>query len=249
MTVAEGAPRAQASAPRVARRRLLAAAGVAAAGLSARAQTPPLRETLLETRLFNFRDDLPADIAATTAARLRAIAASAGADGILIGRNLNATPFPTRFEWVFTMGRPARALSTAGARESARALTETLAPVCAAVVGCELASNLPAGFAAAPGVKVRHTVMFDFTPAATPDARRRIVGAIRAMGRLPMVKSYIVAPNPAFGTDPAQMEWQVIGDFAGLADYKAYSDAPAHLGLRDDFRANTARVAFIDVNV
>jgi hypothetical protein len=43
------------------------------------------------------------------------------------------------------------------------------------------------------------------------------------------------------------MDWQVIGDFASMADYRAYSDAPVHLAIRDDFRAHTSRVAFLDV--
>jgi hypothetical protein len=43
------------------------------------------------------------------------------------------------------------------------------------------------------------------------------------------------------------MEWQVVGDFASLADYEAYSRAPVHLAIRDDFNAHTSRVAFLDV--
>ena len=46
-----------------------------------------------------------------------------------------------------------------------------------------------------------------------------------------------------------QMDWQVIGDFASMADYRAYADAPAHLDIRDDFRAHTSRVAFLDTEL
>jgi hypothetical protein len=45
------------------------------------------------------------------------------------------------------------------------------------------------------------------------------------------------------------MQWQVIGDFASVADYHAYSQAPVHLAIRDDFKAHTSRVAFLDVKL
>ena len=69
------------------------------------------------------------------------------------------------------------------------------------------------------------------------------------MGALPMVQHYLVAQTPIVRRGPTQMPWQVIGDFATLADYQAYSAAPVHLAIRDDFTANTSRVAFLDVNV
>jgi hypothetical protein len=69
------------------------------------------------------------------------------------------------------------------------------------------------------------------------------------MGKLPMVRSYIVAPAATSGSDLGLMQWQVIGDFASVADYHAYSEAPVHLAIRDDFTAHTARVAFLDVAV
>jgi hypothetical protein len=108
---------------------------------------------------------------------------------------------------------------------------------------------LPARFATAPGVKVRHVVMFNFKPDASPEARERNVSAIVAMGKLPMVQHYIVERNAPSVTGPNQMEWQVIGDYASLADYQAYVDAPVHLAIKGDFTANTSRVAFLDVEV
>jgi hypothetical protein len=127
-------------------------------------------------------------------------------------------------------------------------LIPMISPLCRSLAACELRQPLPAGFVPAPpGVQVRHTVMFDFKPGTPAEARERNVQAIREMGRLPMVLSFWVAPNIAFGSDPAQMEWQVIGDFGSLKDYQAYAAAPAHLSIRDDFQAHTSRVAFIDV--
>jgi hypothetical protein len=126
---------------------------------------------------------------------------------------------------------------------------DELASHCRDEVHCDIDIALPPGFADLAGVKVRHTVMFDFKPDATPEARARNVDAIRGMGKLPMVRSYIVAPAATAGSDPDLMQWQVIGDFANLADYHAYSEAPVHLAIRDDFTAHTSRVAFLDVEV
>jgi hypothetical protein len=115
----------------------------------------------------------------------------------------------------------------------------------------EVASNLrrefAPGFGGAPGVGVRHTVMFDFRPDASPADQARNVDAIREMGKLPMVQAYQVEPNAFYPGDPTQMQWQVIGDFASVADYRAYAAAPVHLAIRDDFKAHTSRVAFLDV--
>jgi hypothetical protein len=67
------------------------------------------------------------------------------------------------------------------------------------------------------------------------------------MGKLPMVQHYLVERTTAPVAGPIQMEWQVVGDFASMADYEAYSSAPIHLAIREDFTANTSRVAFLDV--
>jgi hypothetical protein len=91
--------------------------------------------------------------------------------------------------------------------------------------------------------------MFDFKADASPEARARNVAAIRGMGKLPMVQHYVVERTLAAKPGPTAMEWQVIGDFASLDDYKAYSSAPVHLAIRDDFTAHTSRVAFLDVAV
>jgi hypothetical protein len=89
--------------------------------------------------------------------------------------------------------------------------------------------------------------MFAFKPDASAEARERNVAAIRRMGTLPMVQNYLVERASPSAAGPDQMEWQVIGDFASLADYRAYSEAPVHRAIRDDFTAHTARVAFLDV--
>jgi len=89
--------------------------------------------------------------------------------------------------------------------------------------------------------------MFDFKPRATAEARQRNIAAIRAMGKLPMVQRYLVEPSADSAADPDQMQWQVTGDFASMADYTAYSQAPVHLAIRKDFTENTTRVTFLDV--
>jgi len=198
----------------------------------------------LQTRLFNFKDDLSPDAIADVVSKLKAFKGRRGVEGFLIGRNLIPTPFPTRFEWIYMIQFDGPAAH--GAFQQA---AEDLSSRCRNEAECDLGVPLPAGFAAGPGVGVRHTVMFDFKPDATPKARARNVAAIRSMGNLPMVQNYIVQKTIAFGSAPAQMEWQVIGDFATVEAYRAYSDAPVHLAIRDDFTANTSRVAFLDVKI
>lgn len=116
-------------------------------------------------------------------------------------------------------------------------------------VQCDLNVALRAKFADAPGVGVRHIVMFNFRPDASAEAQARNVAAIRGMGQLPMVRHYLVERNPSYKPGSAQMEWQVIGDFANVEDYRAYSSAPVHLAIREDFATYTSRVAFLDVEV
>jgi len=144
-------------------------------------------------------------------------------------------------------GQPAERGSAA--IDAFRRAADSLSSQCRSEVECDLSARLPARFADAPGVGVRHTVMFDFRPDASPEARERNVAAIRGMGKLPMVLRYVVQRTSAYGDDPRQMEWQVIGDFATVDDYHAYSTAPVHLAIRDDFTAHTSRVAFLDVRL
>ncbi len=91
--------------------------------------------------------------------------------------------------------------------------------------------------------------MFNFKPDATAEARDRNTVAIRNMGKLPMVQNYLVEKNAAKITDATQTEWQVSGDFARMADYKAYSEAPVHLAIRKDFTEHSAHVTFLDVAI
>jgi len=128
-------------------------------------------------------------------------------------------------------------------------LRNELTSLCRNEVECDLHGKFPDRIADAPGVTVRHTVMFDFKPDAPRDAQERIVAAIRRMGTLPMVQHYLVDHSSASAPDANQMQWQVIGDFASVADYQAYSGAPVHLAIRDDFTAHTSRVAFLDAKV
>ncbi len=210
--------------------------------------TPP-RPTL-QTRLFNFRDDVSPKTIDAIVARLKAFDKAPGIGGVLIGRNIIPTPFPTRFEWIY-MVQP-DAVSAGPLADPFAAFTRSsdeLSGLCRNQVECDLGSVLPARFADAPGVKVRHTVMFDFKPEASPEARARNVAAIQSMGKLPMVQHYVVQRTLAAKPGPTAMEWQVIGDFASVDDYKAYSSAPVHLAIRDDFTAHTSRVAFLDVAV
>ena len=204
----------------------------------------------LETRMFNFRADAPSSATNSIIGRMQEFAAGPGIGGFKVGRNLSQTPFPTRFEWIYFLQSDSRRISDADpAFRRFRRLREELASLCSGDVECELDLELPPRYADAPGVKVRHTVMFDFKAQASPEAQERNVSAIRSMGTLPMVQHYLVARTSIANRAPHQMQWQVIGDFASLEDYQAYSDAPVHLAIREDFTANTSRVAFLDVNV
>jgi hypothetical protein len=197
---------------------------------------------MLQTRLFNFKDDISPKAIAETISNLQAFKGVAGVEGFLIGKNLIPTPFPTRFEWIYMIQ-----VDGLSAQDAFQRAAESLSSQCRNEVECDLGARLPARFADAPGVGVRHTVMFDFKKDASPEAQERNVAAIRTMGKLPMVQNYVVEKTTAYGSDPTQMEWQVIGDFATVDDYHAYSNAPVHLAIRDDFTAHTSRVAFLDV--
>jgi hypothetical protein len=237
------------------RREVIALAGSAAMavvaipfGVSAAPADAPVAR--LETRLFNFKDDISPERAAELVAGFKGSAKAAGIDALFVGRNLNSIQFPTRFEWMYMFqiddfaNHPRSA-----AYERFEKAREDLASLCRAEARCDLDRPLPAGFAMAPGVKVRHVVMFNFKPEASPEARERNVSAIVQMGKLPMVRNYIVEHNAPSATGPNQMEWQVIGDYASLADFQAYANAPVHLAIKEDFTANTSRVAFLDVEV
>ena len=174
--------------------------------------------------------------------RLSALAKDSGLGGFMVGQNIVKIPFPTRFEWMYMAQ-----IDAANAPGRFSALRNELASHCSGAVFCDVQCPVPARYADAAGVKVRHTVMFDFKPGATAAARERNVDAIRGMGRLPMVQRYLVEPSDGNAVDPEQMQWQVTGDFASMADYKAYSQAPIHLAIRKDFTENTSRVTFLDV--
>jgi hypothetical protein len=233
----------------LARSACLSAAALAArsGALAAPAGAPTAR---LETRLFNLKPDLAPDDAAAAVSRFKARAGAAGLNGFMIGRNENSIPFPTRLEWMYMAQWPGdgSAPSSDAPRDFIQE-QDALASLCRDQAICDVACPLPDRFADAAGVKVRHVVMFSFKPEASPADRARDVEAIRAMGRMPMVQNYLVEPHAPSASGPDQMDWQVIGDFAGMAEYKAYSNAPAHLSLRDDFRAHTSRVAFLDVEL
>jgi hypothetical protein len=223
------------------------ASGARALARPASAQRPAAR---LETLLFNLADDLAPQRAAEVIESLRGLAASPGVAGLRVGRNLNAVPFPSRFEW-FAMLQfdPAIRRGSDPAYQRVRQQRNELATAFRNFVECDVAAALPAQFAQAPGVKVRHTVMFNFKAGADHDARARNVAAIRKMGKLPMVQHYLVTPGELATNEPGRMQWQVIGDFASLADFQAYYAAPDHLAMRDDFVAHTSRVAFIDIEL
>jgi hypothetical protein len=223
--------------------------GMACTSGLAAAPAPP-RSARLETRLFNFREGVSATRIDAIAASLKELARASGMTGLTVGRNLDATPFSTRFEWIYmvqfdTASRDANAPSPDGFqlwKDELTSLTRNQ-------VECDLDCPLPERFGDAPGVKVRHTVMFDFKPDASAEARDRNVAAIRRMGQLPMVQHYLVERTTVRTPGPIRMEWQVIGDFASLEDYRAYSNAPVHLAIREDFTAQTSRVAFLDVQI
>jgi hypothetical protein len=204
----------------------------------------------LETGLFNFKDGTSEPKAAEAIATLKELAHASGAEASLFGRNLDATPFAARMEWIYMVqyaaGTPPRNPGAIGELQNFR---ESLAPWVKDIARCDIRCPLPSKYGEAPGVGVRHVVMFSFKPDASREARDRNVEAIRRMGQLPMVQHYLVEPSAAKGASPDQMEWQVVGDFANFADFKAYADAPVHLAIREDFTAHTSRVAFLDVNV
>ncbi len=210
--------------------------------------TPSAR---LETRLFNFKTDVSAESAAAVIGRLKGGAAAAGLNGFMIGRNAIAQQFPTRFEWIYmAQRRPMGAARTdVGGDSGFKTIQHELALLCRDQAICNLNCPLPDGYGGAPGVGLRHTIMFSFKPEATAEARTRNVEDIRAMGTLPMVQNYLVEPGDPSVPGPDQMQWQVIGDFATEADCRAYASAPVHLAIRQDFTANTSRVAFLDVRL
>jgi hypothetical protein len=213
------------------------------------ARAEPL-STRLETRLFNVRDDVSPEKTAEIVAKMKAFAASPGLSGFLIGRNFIPDPFEARFEWLYMIQFDDLSgdMGLAALRRF-QALRAELSALCRNEVQCDLTGPTPPRFADAAGVKVRHTVMFDFKPEASAEDQARNVEAIRTMGKLPMVKSYRVERSATYPSDPTQMQWQVIGDFASVQDYWAYAKAPVHLAIRDDFKAHTSRVAFLDVEL
>jgi hypothetical protein len=222
----------------------------AARGDDALAQGAATSPARLETGLFNLDDALSPDAAVEIVNTFKEAAKAAATGGLLVGRNLNDVPFVTRFEWIYMIQYAPTAAGADSAEfqrfEAARAL---LATHCRNAAACTIDCDLPPRFAAAPNVKVRHTVMFNFKADATAEAQARNVAAIRNMGRLPMVRSYLVQRASTYVADAYQMQWQVIGDFDSLADYQAYASAPVHLQISADFKANTSRVAFLDVSV
>jgi hypothetical protein len=222
----------------------LARAGGASASAKTR-QGPTLR-----TRLFNFKAETSPDTQSEMISRLRSFTKSPGVDSLLIGQNFIPTQFSSRFEWIFMIQFGDTAAPDAHTvRQDFDRATKALASHCRNAVQCDLHSSFPAKFADGAGVKVRHTVMFDFKADASPEARERNVAAIRTMGKLPMVQRYFVERSVGEMSGPTQMQWQVIGDFGSVDDYKAYSQAPVHLAIRDDFTAHTSRVAFLDVEL
>jgi len=234
------------------RRKVALGAAVAAlaplAGVTGAGARPA--STRLETRLFNIRDDVSAEKTAEIVQKMRTFAASPGVGGFLIGRNFIPDPFPARFEWIYMIQFDdlAGSLGQAVFRRF-EALGAELSALCRNEVECDLDGPASPRFADAAGVKVRHTVMFDFKAEASAEDQARNVEAIRAMGRLPMVQAYRVERSATYPSGLRQMQWQVIGDFASVQDYWAYAKAPVHLAIRDDFKAHTARVAFLDVEL
>jgi hypothetical protein len=211
------------------------------------AATSPAR---LETRLFNFQDSIKGAAAEEIVATFKKAAKGSASGGVMVGRNLNDVPFPSRFEWIYMVQfAPDESGSDSSALQRLQAAREQLATHCRNAAACTIDCDLPRSFTQAPKVKVRHTVMFSVKADATPEDRARNVAAICNMGRLPMVRSYLVQPAAADVAGPDQMQWQVIGDFDSLADYKAYATAPVHLQISADFKAHTSRVAFLDVFV
>jgi hypothetical protein len=222
----------------------------AARGDGALAQGAGLAPARLQTCLFNLNDSLDAVAAADLVARFKDVAKETATGGALVGRNLNDVAFPTRFEWIYMVQFAAAPSGPdSPALQRLKAARDLLATHFRNQADCTIDGVLPPRFADAPGVKVRHTVMFSFKADASAEAQARNVAAIRNMGHLPMVQSYLVQPAAPSVTGPDQMQWQVIGDFASLADYQAYVSAPMHLQIGPDFKAHTSRVAFLDVFV
>jgi hypothetical protein len=220
-----------------------------ARGRDALAQGAAKAPARLETRLFNLNDAIGADAAAGVVGKFTEAAKEAATGGLLVGRNLNDVPFATRFEWIYMIQLDPAAGPDSVPVQRFKAARDVLATHCRNQADCTLDCDLPPTFAQAPGVKVRHTVMFSFNADASAEDRARNVEAIRNMGRLPMVRSYLVQPAAPNVSGPDQMQWQVIGDFDSLADYQAYATAPVHLQISADFKAHTSRVAFLDVFV
>jgi hypothetical protein len=227
-----------------------ATVGALAAGGRAFAAAEIRQLPTLQTRLFNFKEETSPETQSEIVARLKLLMSSPGVDSLMVGRNFIPTPFPSRFEWMY-MFQPGdlAAPDARAARLAFDHVTKALASHCRNAVACDLRSPFPAKFADGAGVKVRHTVMFGFKDDASPEARERNVAAIRDMGKLPMVQRYFVEPTAASASSDSPMQWQVIGDFGSVDDYWAYSRAPVHLAIREDFKSNTSRVAFIDVKL
>jgi hypothetical protein len=224
---------------------IVLASGITLAGkFSAAQDLLPLKSARLETLLFNLPDDLAGSKAAELIDRFKGRLKSAGVAGFLFGRNMISTQFPTRFEWIFMVQAGDKPASP-----KLQQISGDLIARCSNFVRCDVVSPLPAGFMAAASVKVRHTVMFNFKSDAPADARERIIGAIRTMGKLPMVRFYLVEPAASANSEENKMQWQVVGDFDSVADYRAYSAAPEHLAIREDFTTHTSRVAFLDVEI
>jgi hypothetical protein len=205
----------------------------------------------LQTKFFNFRDDVPAAKRESVISDIAKFSKLPGVTGLMTGKNIVQIRFPARFEWMYMLqvNETMRPEPSRGSGDVFRQVHDSLVPYCRNDVECDLLCPIAANYADAKGVKVRHTVMFDFKPEATPEARARNVAAIRGMGKLPMVQNYLVQESVSPTPNPPQMQWQVTGDFRSLADYKAYSEAPVHLAIRKDFTANTSRVTFLDVEL
>jgi hypothetical protein len=231
------------------RESLALGAAAALAPWFARAAQRPAAPARLQTRLFNLNADVSAEKTADIIAGLKHAAQASGAAGFLIGRNFIAEQFQKRFEWLYMIQFRAGGKSDSATKEDFHHARDKLTSLCRNEAECDLACPLPPGFADAAGVKIRHTVMFSFRPDASPEARQRNIAAIRAMGRLPMVQDYLVQQSPVAAQGPDEMEWQVIGDFASVADFWAYAKAPVHLAIRKDFSEHISRVAFLDVEL
>jgi len=87
-------------------------------------------------------------------------------------------------------------------------------------------------------------------PETTGAVTRGAVRLLAALGYAPVLE----APLPN-GRRADVMALGPKGDIlivevkSSLDDYRAYSNAPVHLAIREDFTAQTARVAFLDVQI